>query len=115
MSALCTPLVSYTVINGQWEDEDEAQEAGKVKTRPAWWPAGYPQKLTHPPSLSLSSCLCIPLLTCCSFSSGLFDKLPVLMPLVQCPLSTPINSYIYQSFLLRKKEGSIIKVIKNDL
>ena len=33
------------------------------------------------------------------FSSGQFDKLPVLMPSVQCPLSTPINSYIYQSFL----------------
>lgn len=49
------------------------------------------------------------------FSSGLFDKLPVLMPSVQCPLSTPINSYIYQSFLLTKKEASIIKVIKNDL
>lgn len=66
-------------------------------------------------SPSLPLCLCIPLLTGFSFSSRLFDKLPVLMPSVQCPLSTPINSYIYQSFLLTKKEASIIKVIKNDL
>lgn len=60
-------------------------------------------------------CLCIPLLTCSSFSSGLFDKLPVPMPLVQCPLSAPINSYIYQRFLFTKKEACIIKVIKSDL
>lgn len=72
-------------------------------------------------ALSVSSfpfpfpCLCIPLLTGSSFSSGLFDKLPVSMPSVQYPLSTSIKSYIYQSFLFTKKGASIIKEIKNEL
>lgn len=112
MRALCTHPVSCTVINGHWEDEeveDEEQEEGKVETRPVWWPAGCsPSPLSTPPSLHL----CIPLLTCCSFSSGLFDKLPVPMPSVQCPLSTPIKSYIYQRFLLTKKKLPLSKWLK---
>lgn len=116
MRGLCTPLVSCTVINGQWEDEEEEDEEiqeGKVETRPV-----CDLLVPSEPSTSPSLHPCLPLSLYLSLNLLLFFQWAVWQAASSNALSAMslVNShkllYLSELPLNKKKKFPLSKWLK---